>query len=50
LNLAARRIVELAAPFAPLPEQVAPGADVLVITRSWSFTHDRLSMHGTDVQ
>ncbi|MFP5195640.1 TonB family protein [Alcaligenes sp. 1735tsa3] len=50
LNLAARRIVELAAPFAPLPEQVAPGSDVLVITRSWSFTHDRLSMHGTDVQ
>ncbi|CAM5317316.1 MULTISPECIES: energy transducer TonB [Alcaligenes] len=50
LNLAARRIVELAAPFAPLPEQVAPGADVLVITRSWSFTHDRLSMHGPDVQ
>ena len=50
LNLAARRIVELAAPFAPLPEQVAPGADVLVITRSWSFTHDRLSMHSTDVQ
>lgn len=50
LNLAARRIVELAAPFAPLPEQVAPGADVLVVTRSWSFTHDRLSMHGTDVQ
>ncbi|URW82209.1 energy transducer TonB [Alcaligenes sp. DN25] len=50
LNLAARRIVELAAPFAPLPEQVAPDADVLVITRSWSFTHDRLSMHGTDVQ
>ncbi|MDH4867350.1 TonB family protein [Alcaligenes nematophilus] len=50
LNLAARRIVELAAPFAPLPEQVAPGADVLVITRSWSFTHDRLCMHGTDVQ
>lgn len=50
LNLAARRIVELASPFAPLPEQVAPGADVLVITRSWSFTHDRLSMHGTDVQ
>lgn len=50
LNLAARRIMELAAPFAPLPEQVAPGADVLVITRSWSFTHDRLSMHGTDVQ
>ncbi len=50
LNLAARRIVELAAPFAPLPEQVAPGADVLVITRTWSFTHDRLSMHSTDAQ
>ncbi|MCC9164393.1 energy transducer TonB [Alcaligenes aquatilis] len=50
LNLAARRIVELAAPFAPLPEHVAPGADVLVITRSWSFTHDKLSMQGGGTQ
>ncbi|MBY6347144.1 TonB family protein [Providencia rettgeri] len=48
LNLAARRIVELAAPFAPLPEQLAPGSDVLVITRTWSFTHDKLSMHSPD--
>lgn len=46
LNLAARRIVELAAPFAPLPPEVAPGADVLVITRSWEFTRDALSMQG----
>lgn len=50
LNLAARRIVELAAPFAPLPEHVAPGADILVITRSWNFTHDTLSMHGGSTQ
>ncbi|GHC48604.1 energry transducer TonB [Alcaligenes pakistanensis] len=50
LNLAARRIVELAAPFAPLPEQMAPGSDVLVITRTWSFTHDKLSMHSSDPQ
>lgn len=50
LNLAARRIVELAAPFAPLPEKLAPGSDVLVITRTWSFTHDRLSMHSPDSQ
>ncbi|HRL22484.1 MAG TPA: hypothetical protein PLG97_10995 [Alcaligenes sp.] len=44
LNLAARRIVELAAPFAPLPPDVAPGADVLVISRSWNFTRDTFSM------
>ncbi len=50
LNLAARRIVELAAPFAPWPEQLAPGSDVLVITRTWSFTHDKLSMHSADSQ
>lgn len=50
LNLAARRIVELAAPFAPLPEQLAPNADVLVITRSWHFTRDGLNMQGGDGQ
>jgi len=42
LNSAARRIVELAAPFEPLPAALAAKADSLVITRTWHFTHDRL--------
>jgi len=43
LNLAAQRIVQLAAPFAPLPETVARHTDVLAITRTWHFTHHSLS-------
>lgn len=42
LNSAARRIVELAAPFDPLPPELAARADSLVITRTWHFTHDQL--------
>lgn len=43
LNLAAQRIVQLASPFAPLPDAVARHTDVLAITRTWHFTHNRLS-------
>ncbi|PVY68157.1 energy transducer TonB [Pusillimonas noertemannii] len=43
LNLAAQRIVQLAAPFAPLPDAIARRTDVLAITRTWHFTHNRLS-------
>lgn len=43
LNLAAQRIVQLAAPFPPLPDAVARQTDVLAITRTWHFTHNRLS-------
>lgn len=46
LNSAARRIVELAAPFDPLPAELAARADSLVITRTWHFTNDRLDMDG----
>jgi len=42
LNLAARRIVQLAAPFAPLPDAAARDADVLTITRTWHFTDQQL--------
>ncbi len=38
LNAAARRIVQLAAPFAPLPPALAAKTDVLAITRTWHFT------------
>jgi len=42
LNQAALRIVQLAAPFPPLPPEVARDTDVLAITRTWHFTHEQL--------
>lgn len=38
LDEAARRIVELAAPFAAFPAEIAKDTDVLHITRTWTFT------------
>lgn len=42
LNQAALRIVQLAAPFPPLPPELAQDTDILAITRSWHFTHEQL--------
>lgn len=42
LNLAATRIVQLAAPFAPLPAALANDTDVLAITRTWNFVNQQL--------
>jgi protein TonB len=43
LDQAARRIVELAAPYGPFPPRLRQTVDILVITRAWSFTNsDRL--------
>lgn len=42
LNLAAQRIVQLAAPFAPLPPAIAKHADILSITRTWHFQNQHL--------
>jgi protein TonB len=43
LDDAARRIVEMAAPYAPFPEAIRRDTDILEITRTWSFTtSDRL--------
>jgi protein TonB len=42
LNLAARRIAQMAAPFPPFPPDIARDTDVLVITRSWHFVNDTL--------
>lgn len=42
LNQAARRIVQLAAPFPPLPAEIAQQTDILVITRTWHFVNDTL--------
>ncbi|CAM4112390.1 Energy transducer TonB [Bordetella tumbae] len=42
LNQAARRIVQLASPFPPLPADIASETDILVITRTWHFVNDTL--------
>lgn len=43
LDAAAMRIVRLAAPYAPLPANIRKDTDILVITRTWTFTSsDRL--------
>lgn len=39
LDEAARRIVELAAPYAPFPPEIDRDTDELVIPRTWSFTN-----------
>jgi len=38
LDNAARRIVELAAPYSPFPEDIRKDTDILSITRTWTFT------------
>jgi protein TonB len=43
LNQAARRIVQLAAPFPPFPPELARSTDVLAITRTWHFVNDTLN-------
>jgi periplasmic protein TonB len=43
LDDAAVRIVELAAPFAPFPDDIAKEADLLRITRTWQFRDGRFN-------
>lgn len=38
LDEAAQRIVRLAAPYAPFPDNIRRDTDMLVITRTWTFT------------
>lgn len=38
LDAAAKRIVKLAGPFAPLPPDIRKDTDILTITRTWTFT------------
>jgi protein TonB len=40
LDEAAKRIVELGAPYAPFPEDIRKEVDILSITRTWTFTKD----------
>jgi protein TonB len=43
LDDAARRIVQMAAPYAAFPDAIRRDTDVLEITRTWTFTNaDRL--------
>ncbi len=45
LDDAARRIVELATPFAPLPKTILEKTDVLHITRTWQFLPGNVLRH-----
>ena len=38
LDAAAVRIVQLAAPYAPFPAEIAKDTDIIHITRTWLFT------------
>ena len=40
LDEAARRIVELAAPYSQFPDDIKKDTDILSITRSWTFTQE----------
>lgn len=40
LDEAAKKIVELGAPYAPFPEDIKKEVDILSITRTWTFTKD----------
>ena len=40
LDEAAKRIVELSAPYAVFPEDIKKDTDILSITRTWTFTQD----------
>jgi len=44
LDYAARRIVQMASPYAPFPPDIKRDTDILEITRTWHFTQgDQLS-------
>jgi len=44
LNDAAERIVRLGEPYAPFPPEIARDTDILDITRTWTFTNDKLGV------
>ena len=49
LDEAAKRIVELAAPYAVFPDDIKHDTDILYITRTWTFTQeDLLATKGSD--
>lgn len=46
LDEAARRIVKLAQPFPPFPEELKKNADQIVIVRTWEFNSNKLTTTG----
>lgn len=42
LDEAAKRIVHIAAPFAPFPDRIRQDTDVLHIVRTWNFSNNRM--------
>lgn len=44
LDKAAIRVVNLAAPFSPLPAAITKEADILVIVRTWQFAEESVAM------
>jgi protein TonB len=49
LDEAAKRIVELAAPYAAFPDDIKKDTDILYITRTWTFTQeDMLATMGSE--
>jgi protein TonB len=48
LDAAAINIVQLAAPFAPFPDDMRKKTDILGITRTWTFTRSDQLVGGTD--
>ena len=44
LNEAAERIVRLGEPYAPFPPQIEKDADILDITRTWTFTNNKVGV------
>jgi len=48
LDTAAIKIVQLAAPYAPFPDEMRKKADILSITRTWTFTRSDQLVGGTD--
>jgi protein TonB len=45
LDEAAKNIVQMSTPFAPLPKALAKELDVLVIRRTWQFSDESISTH-----
>ncbi|MDR2092825.1 MAG: TonB family protein [Azoarcus sp.] len=43
LNEAAVRIVRMGEPYAPFPPNIASDTDIIEISRTWSFTNDKLT-------
>jgi periplasmic protein TonB len=48
LDRAARRIVQMAAPYPPFPPEIARDTDILEITRTWIFTNDQLATRSAE--